>query len=110
MDFIRKKIKGQKAATRKTWLSPEGYRISWRSEVCFVSVPPAYQASVRMMLPAGEIWDMVDRNRSTYKTMKAAEQACEKHYKLWMKACQAGKREFKNLVGNPLGTPVFIND
>ena len=109
MNFIRKKIRGQKAETRKTWLSPEGYRIVWRNEACGISVPEGYQASVRVDLPNGEMWDRVEYGKPFYRTMKAAQMACEKHYKTWIKASQAGAREFKKLTSTTLGTPTFIN-
>ena len=108
MEFVRKKIRGQSQKSRKTWLSEEGYRIVWRNEVCGVSVAPGFQATVRTTMPSGEIWDFVDQRHTLQRTMKAAQTACEKHYKLWTKASEAGVRERKKLVGTPLGTPAFI--
>lgn len=88
MNFRRKRIKGQNKKVRRTWLSDEGYRIVWRKEVYGVRVPARFQATVRTILPNGRMWDFVGRR--LFKTMTAAQEACEKHRALWAKAAEAG--------------------
>jgi hypothetical protein len=56
------------------------------------------------------MWDFVDRNRRLMKTMKAAQEECEKHNRVWAKACKAtGVRALKELFGGklPLGLPLW---
>lgn len=107
MDFKRQKIKGQNQKTRRTWLSKEEYRIVWRNEVFGITVPPCFQATVKITLN-NEIWDFVAKSR--YRTLKAAQAACEKHYALWIKAIELkSKRELEKLFGKiPLGCPNWI--
>lgn len=111
MNFTRVKIKGQNQKTRKTWQSEEHYRIIWRREYAGVSLPPRFQASVRIHLTDGrEMWDFAGK-RSLYKTFKAANDACEHHRRLWSAVVQAtGVRRIQELCGGkvPAGYPVWI--
>ena len=86
MQFVRKKKRGQNQKARRSWFSQDGYRIIWRKEVHGVRVPPRFQACVRIVIPHSgnrddnfQMWDFVNRKRRLYKTMKAAEEDCEKH-------------------------------
>ena len=38
-----------------------------------------------------QMWDFVNHNRRLIKTMKPRREECEKHYRLWTKACEAGR-------------------
>lgn len=108
MEFVRKKLRGQNQKVRRTWLSEESYRIIWRKEAWGIELPPAFQATVRVVLPQGnEMWDFV--GRPLYKTMKAAQEACQKHQRLWSKAIEAtGVRALQELFGKiPSGCPVW---
>jgi len=115
MEFVRKKKRGQNQKVRRTWFSEEGYRIIWRKEVYGVRVPARFQACVRVLVPYSDgelrqMWDFVNRNRRLMKTLKAAEEECEKHNHLWTKACEAaGIRALKELFGGklPLGLPLW---
>jgi hypothetical protein len=111
MEFTRKKKRGQHSKVRRTFLSEDGYRIVWRKEVCGVRVPPRFQACVRSILPNGwEVWDFVNRARPVIKTMKAAQEECAKHKRLWLRACEAtGVRELRELFGGkiPSGMPLW---
>jgi len=89
VNFKRRKIKGQSQKTRRTWFSREEYRIIWRNEVFGVTVPPGFQATVKITLN-GEMWDFIAKSR--YRTFKAAQAACEKHYALWVKAIEFKSR------------------
>ena len=82
MNFKRKqRIKGRTAKTYKEWYSDCGqYRISWRNEVFGVAMVPGYHACVR----SGEGWGFA-RRRGLYRTLKAAQDACEMNWKLWNK-------------------------
>jgi len=115
MKFVRKKKRGQNQKVRRTWFSEEGYRIVWRKEVYGVRVPARFQATVRVLVPYSDgqlrqMWDFVNRNRRLTKTLKAAEEECEKHNRLWTRVCEAtGIRALKELFGGklPLGLPVW---
>lgn len=111
MEFTRKKKRGQHGKVRRTFFSEDGYRIVWRKEVHGVSVPPRFQACVRSILPNGwEVWDFVNRSRPLIKTMKAAQEECARHKRLWLKACEAtGVRELRELFGGkiPNGMPLW---
>ena len=97
MDFTRKRIKGQSQKHHKLWLSKEQYRIIWRDMCCEIEVLPRYQATVRVVLPNGiEMWDFVS-SRRLFKTMNAAKDACEKHYRLW-----SNSKKPPNKTGRPL--------
>lgn len=91
-------------------MSNEKYRIVWRSEAYGIGLPAAYQANVRIMLPNGkEMWDFVN-NRRLFKTMKAAQEACEKHQRLWQQVAEGtGIRKLEELFGMvPLGYPLWV--
>jgi hypothetical protein len=115
MEFVRRKKRGQNKKVRRTWFSEEGYRIVWRNAVYGVRVPARFQACVRTLIPhtGGELrqmWDFVNRNRRLMKTLKAAEEECEKHHRLWTKACEAGNiRALRELFGGklPTGLPLW---
>jgi hypothetical protein len=115
MKFVRKKKRGQSQKVRRTWFSEEGYRIIWRKEVYGVRVPARFQACVRVLVPYSDgqlrpMWDFVNRNRRLIKTLKAAEEECERHKRLWERACEAtGIRGLKELFGGklPLGLPLW---
>jgi hypothetical protein len=115
MEFRRKKKRGQNKKVQKSWFSEQGYRIIWRKEVYGVPVPARFQACVRTLIPYSDgelrpMWDFVNRDRRLIKTMKAAQEECEKHHRLWTKACEAtGVRALKELFGGrlPLGMPLW---
>jgi len=116
MQFVRKKKRGQSQKVRRTWFSDEGYRITWRKEVFGVRVPARFQACVRTLVPYSDgqlrpLWDFVNHNRRLIKTLKAAEEECERHKRLWTKATEAtGIRALKELFGGklPLGLPLWV--
>ncbi len=115
MQFVRKKKHGQNQKVRRTWFSAAGYRIVWRREVYGVRVPARFQACVRVLVPYSDgtlhqMWDFVNRNRRLMKTLKAAEEECERHERLWSKACEAtGIRALRDLFDGklPLGLPLW---
>jgi hypothetical protein len=113
MDFVRKKKRGQDKRVRRTWFSAEKYRIVWRKEAFGIPMPARFQASVRTEVPNNEtwfaMWDHVDGKHHLYKTLRAAQDACEKHYRLWAKACEVtGIRALLELFGKvPFGIPVW---
>jgi len=80
LNFKRKqRIKGRTAKTYKEWYSDcDQYRISWRNEVFGVAMVPGYHACVR----SGGGWGFA-RRRGLYRTLKAAQAACEMNWKLW---------------------------
>jgi len=110
VNFIRKKIKGQNQKVRRTWMSEDNYRIVWRSEAFGIELPAAFQATVRIILPTGgEMWDFVS-SRRLFKTLKAAQEACEKHQRLWIQAAEGtGIRKLEELFGKvPSGYPLWV--
>jgi len=127
MEFIRKKRRGQSAKTQRTWFSEEGYRVYWRKERYGVALTPAYMACVRVTVPnfgqdlhsvpeaerqtakTAVVWDFVDHKHHLHKKMKTAQEACEKHKRLWTKACEAtGIRGLVEIFGKlPTGIPVW---
>ena len=115
MEFVRKKKRGQNQKVRRTWFSEDGYRIVWRKEVYGVRVPARFQATVRALVPYSDgqlrpMWDFVNRNRRLIKTLKASQEECEKHKRLWARACEAtGVRALKELFGGklPTGLPLW---
>lgn len=117
MEFVRKKKRGQNAKVRRTWLSEERYCITWRREVFGIAVAARYQATVLEVIPnfsgvEGEwykCWGFVSKQR-LFKTLKTATEACEQHYRLWVKACEAsGIRALRELFGNlPIAVPVWV--
>jgi hypothetical protein len=114
MNFVRKKKRGQNQRVRRTWFSAEKYRIIWRREVHGVQMPARFQATVRTLIPhyrgrdtGLEMWDFVNRGHRLYKTLKAAQDDCERHYRLWTKACEAvGVRALRDLFGGDLPTAI----
>jgi hypothetical protein len=115
MEFIRKKKRGQSQKIRRTWFSDEGYRIVWRKEVYGVRVPARFQACVRTLTPNSDgqlrpMWDFVNHKRRLIKSLAAAQEECEKHKRLWTKACEAtGIRALKEVFGDrlPSGLPLW---
>ena len=115
MEFVRKRKRGQDKKVRRTWFSEEGYRIVWRKEVHGVRVAARFQACVRTLIPysGGELrqmWDFVNHKRRLIKTLAAAQEECEKHQRLWTKACEAGGvRALRELFGGklPTGLPLW---
>jgi hypothetical protein len=116
MEFVRKRKRGQDKKVRRTWFSEEGYRIVWRKEVYGVRVPARFQACVRTLIPYSgdgelrQMWDFVNHKRRLIKTLAAAQEECEKHQRLWMKACEAGGvRALRELFGGklPTGLPLW---
>ncbi len=117
MHFVRKKQRGQNQKVRRSWFTQDGYRILWRREIWGVRVPPRFQACVRIEMPqygnadkALQMWDFVNDKRRLYKTLKAAQEDCEKHRRLWTKACEAtGVRSLRDILGKlPLGMPLWV--
>ena len=118
MQFKRKRLRGQNQKVRRTWLSPEGYRIVWRKEVCGVRVPTRFQATVRTIIPnyggsegqSFEMWDFTDLAHRLFKTRGKAEESCERHCRLWTKACEAtGVRQLTEIFGRlPSGYPAWV--
>ncbi len=128
MEFVRKKKRGQNGKVQRTWFSEEGYRVFWRKERYGVALTPAYMACVRVVvpnvgqdvhsLPAGErvmpktemMWDFVDRHHHLHKKMKTAQEACEKHKRVWTKACEAtGIRGLVEIFGKvPSCFPLWV--
>ena len=86
MNFHRKKAKGHVARISKLWLSEnKQYRITWRSEVYGIALPPRFFACIRCIrrLDMLEDWWEFAGARRPYKTMKRAVEACERHEKAW---------------------------
>jgi hypothetical protein len=113
MQFRRKKKRGVNRKVMRTWLSPEGYRITWRREAFGIRLPARFKACVRVLIPNysgehGEFWEMWDflNKPKLYKTIKTAQEDCERHEKLWLQACEAaGVRGLLDLFGK---IPVVI--
>ena len=112
MEFVRKKKRGQSQKVRRTWFSDEGYRIVWRKEIYGVRVPARFQACVCTLVPCDNnlrpMWDFVNRGRRLMRTLRAAQDECEKHERLWKKACETTSiRALRELFGGklPLGFP-----
>ena len=106
MNFTRKRIKGQHAKTKRTWMDETGcYRITWSKTMCGVAVEkPYYHACVRAARTDGtEYWGFAGR-RGPYKTLKAAKQACETNHKLWSQFCHIKRRskvtQVRRLIAN----------
>jgi len=118
MQFVRKKQRGQNQKARRTWLSEEGYRIAWRKEIYGVRVPARFQATVRTIIPnyggvegeSFEMWDFTDLAHRLFKTRGKAEESCERHRRLWSKACEAtGIRQLVEIFGKlPSGYPAWV--
>ena len=119
MEFTRKKKKGEKQKVRRFWFSPEGYRIVWRCEVHGVQVPARYQACIRTIIPnysgiegqSFEMWDFTDPKHRLFKVLGKAQESCERHQRLWEKACEAtGVRGLIDIFGGklPSGIPLWV--
>ena len=118
MQFKRKKLRGQNQKVRRTWLCEEGYRIVWRKEVCGVRVPVRFQATVRTIVPnyggiegqSFEMWDFTDPAHRLFKIRSKAEESCERHRRLWSKACEAtGSRQLVEIFGKlPISFPAWV--
>jgi hypothetical protein len=117
MHFVRKKKRGQNQKVRRSWFTQDGYCILWRKEVWGVRVSARFQACVRIEMPHygnGDkvfvMWDFVNSKRRLYRTMKAAQEDCEKHQRLWTKACEATSvRALRDIFGKlPLGMPLWV--
>jgi hypothetical protein len=116
MQFVRKKKRGQDQKVRRSWFSTEGYRIIARKEAFGIGMPARYQACVRVLIPhygntdeVFQMWDFVSDTHRLYKTMKAAQEDCQRHQRLWTTACQAtGIRGLRDIFGKlPLGIPLW---
>lgn len=117
MAFRRVKERGQDQKTRRTWTSAGQYRVTSRREVCGVQVPARFQATVRTIIPnygghegeVFEMWDFADPKHRLFKVRSKAEEACERHRRLWTKACEAtGIRGLIEIFGKlPTGIPVW---
>lgn len=96
MNFSRKKKRGQVQKHHKTWLSDCGqYKVDWRNESYGVRIRPVYHATVLCIRNLGDPhkqWDFAGR-RSFYKTLEAAQQACEHHHKSWLEAITISEGE-----------------
>jgi len=117
MDFRRVKKRGDNRKTRRTWLSSDHYRIVWRGEIYGVNVPARFQACIRTIIPnygghegeVFEMWDFTDPKHRLFKTLGKAEESCERHKRLWTKACEAtGIRGLIEIFGKlPSGIPLW---
>jgi hypothetical protein len=119
MQFVRKKKRGVTKKVCRLWLSAENYRVVWRREIFGVRVPARFQACVRVMIPnysgkeesreTVQMWDFLFKPK-LYKTLKAAEDDCERHYRLWSKACEAtGVRSLIEIFGKlPDAIPTWV--
>ena len=92
-----------------------------------MALTPAYMACVRVTVPnfgqdlhsvpeaerqtakTAVVWDFVDHKHHLHKKMKTAQEACEKHKRLWTKACEAtGIRGLVEIFGKlPTAYPVW---
>jgi len=119
VEFVRKKKRGVTKKVYRLWLSAENYRVVWRREVFGVCVPARFQACVRVMIPnyAGkedsretvQMWDFLFKPK-LYKTLKAAQDDCERHCRLWSQACEAtGARSLIEIFGKlPNAIPTWV--
>jgi len=78
--------KERKGGRAKVWTGNRGadetYEITFREEYYGVTVPPPhYQASVKRKQPNGDVWSYFVEPHKRFKTLKAAQAACEKHRK-----------------------------
>jgi hypothetical protein len=80
VNFKRKKIRGQNAKTKRTWMDDDGnYRITWSTDIAGIKMDaPVIHACV--FTDWG--WGFAGK-RGPYKTVKAAKQACEFNKELW---------------------------
>jgi len=92
MNFKRRQKTGRSAKVYKEWYDEtKQYRITWRSEVAGVATTPAYHACVLCQRPDGrEYWDFAECRRP-YRTLNAAQKACEANQKLWLRFLETGQ-------------------
>ena len=89
MQFKRKRIRGKTQKTYKEWRSNCGhYRVCWRNENPGLG-SARYYATVRsdrgsVRDGSNEFWDFA-ADRRPYRTLKAAQKACEKNQRVWQK-------------------------
>ena len=119
LTFTRQKKRGVNQKVFRLWLTPEGYRLIWRREVWGVKVPPHFQVSVRTHQPGNfvngfmETWDFVNYKKPLFKAAKAAIAECERHKRIWSKACQCpGVRALRALFGGqlPSNLPIWVKN
>jgi len=88
MEFKRKRIRGKTQKTYKEWQSECGYyRVCWRNEIPSLG-SARYYATVRCDRGDGrdsskEFWDFA-ADRRPYRTLKAAQEACQKNQRVWL--------------------------
>ncbi len=104
MKFKRRyKVKGRTVKTYKEWLDEDGrYRVSWRSKVDGIEVPPGFFACVkcvRSLIDREVYWGFAHK-RGLYRTLKAAQKACETSEKLWRQVMTIEGRDKVNQVRN----------
>jgi len=96
MIFARKKKRGQVQKHHKTWLSDDGqYKVDWRNRAHAVKVRSGFHATVLCTQTphvSHKQWEFAGR-RGLYKTLEAAQQACEQHQKHWLEAIEASLGE-----------------
>ena len=117
MDFKRRKKRGISQKTRRLWYAEnDNYRITWRKEVCGVTVDPRFQACVCTVVPGifendrTEIWDFVDPSKRLYRVIKAAETDCARHQRLWTKVTECtSMKAVQELLGyRPRAVPKWV--
>jgi len=96
MQFKRKRIRGKTQKTYKEWRSDCGhYRVCWRNELPSLG-STRYYATVRCNrgdgCDSGEFWEFA-ADRRPYRTLKAAQKACQKNQCVWL--------QFIDLAGAP---------
>lgn len=86
MEFTRRRAHGRSATTYKEWMDDEGrgYMIQWRGEY-----ESRYYALVETIRPGG-VWLNFAWDRRPYRTLTAAEKACDKHFRKWRKYVDLG--------------------
>ena len=86
LSFLRTK----NGKTSKQWSHELGYRITWRSRFKGITVQPYYYACVKVVRDDGAVWWDFVNHRRPYRTLKAAEKACEQHKRMWDKFVALG--------------------
>ncbi len=104
MKFKRRyKVKGKTVKTYKEWFDEErNYRIAWRTEVDGIEVPAGYYACVRCVrsrVDRSEYWGFAHK-RVLYRTLNAAQKACETGEKLWRQLMSIEGRDKVSQVRN----------
>jgi len=104
MKFKRRyKVKGRTVKTYKEWLDEgKNYRVSWRREVHDVEVSPGFFACVKCVrsFTDREVYWGFAHKRGLYRTLKAAQKACEKGEKLWRQVMSIEGRDKVSQVRN----------